>query len=270
LQRNAKKQCQESREPLKGLIIFEHKENPMKCPGQDSRFWQPGAIFEAQCPHCGHAVEFFKDESTRKCKHCGQKFVNPKMDFGCASYCKFAEQCLGELTPELLAKREDLLKDRVAIEMKKVFQRDFKRIARSTKVARYAEEIVKAEGGDPAVVLCAAYLHDVDMQEAHSQDHGTSTRLQEQQSPKAAREILARLNARPELVSEVCDIIALLHQPPKDASINAKVIYDAKTLTNLEEQIQAAPDAADELGALAAQGLLTESGRSLAKKLLIL
>jgi hypothetical protein len=31
-------------------------------------------------------VEFFKDESTRKCKHCGQKFVNPKMDFGFLLY----------------------------------------------------------------------------------------------------------------------------------------------------------------------------------------
>ena len=240
----------------------------MKCPGQDSRFWQPGAIFEAQCPHCSHEVEFFKDESTRKCKHCGQKFVNPKMDFGCASYCKFAEQCLGELTPELLAKREDLLKDRVAIEMKKVFQRDFKRIARSTKVARYAEEIVKSEGGDPAVVLCAAYLHDVGIQEAHSQDHGSSTRLQEQQGVEAARGILARLNARPELVSEVCDIIAHQNQPREDAGTNSKVVYDAKTLTNLEEQIQAAPEAAAQLEALAARDLLTESGLSLAKKLL--
>jgi hypothetical protein len=42
-------------------------------------------------------VEFFKDESTRKCKNCGHGIINPKMDFGCAAYCKFAEQCLGEL-----------------------------------------------------------------------------------------------------------------------------------------------------------------------------
>lgn len=238
----------------------------MKCPGQDSRFWQPGAIFEAQCPQCGHAVEFFKDESTRKCKHCGQKFVNPKMDFGCASYCKFAEQCLGELTPELLAKREDLLRDRVAIEMKKAFQRDFKRIARSTKVARYAEEIVKGEGGDPAVVLCAAYLHDVAPDQAGSQDPGAGH--QAQQPVEAAREILSRLNARPELVAEVCDIVAQQHRPPQDASINSRIVWDAKTLTNLEERIQAAPEAASELEALAAPDLLTETARKLAKNLL--
>jgi len=240
----------------------------MKCPGQDSRFWQPGAIFEAQCPHCGHAVEFFKDESTRKCRHCGQKFVNPKMDFGCASYCKFAEQCLGELTPELLAKREDLLKDRVAIEMKKVFQRDFKRIARSTKVARYAEEIVKGEGGDPAVVLCAAYLHDVNIQTSQLQGHSASTGIQEQGGVEIAREILVRLNARPDLVSEVCNIVAQQPEPPQDANINSKIVYDAKLLTNLEERIQAAPDAATELGVVAARDLLTETALKLARNLL--
>ncbi|HAA05671.1 MAG TPA: phosphohydrolase [Syntrophobacteraceae bacterium] len=240
----------------------------MKCPGQDSRFWQPGAIFEAQCPHCSHAVEFFKDESTRKCKNCGQKFVNPKMDFGCASYCKFAEQCLGELTPELLAKREDLLKDRVAIEMKKHFQRDFRRIARSTKVARYAEEIVRNEGGDPAVVLCAAYLLDVGAQEVHSLDQETGAGIQRHPNTETAREILARLNARPELISEVCDIIADQDQPQTNATSNAKVVHDANTLTDLEEKIQANPEKAAELGAQAAGRMLTESGRSQAKNLL--
>ena len=50
------------------------------------------------------------------------------MDFGCASYCPHAEQCLGGLPPELMAQKEDLLKDRVAIEMKRYFTADFKRI----------------------------------------------------------------------------------------------------------------------------------------------
>ena len=84
----------------------------MKCPGQDSRFWGPEAIFEADCPECGASVEFFKDESSRRCRRCGCKVLNPRMDFGCALYCRFAEECLGEaLTSELAAKRADLLKE---------------------------------------------------------------------------------------------------------------------------------------------------------------
>ena len=120
----------------------------MKCPGQDSRYWKPDAIFSVPCLVCDKPVEFFRDESTRRCKNCGHKMVNPRMDFGCAAYCNFAEQCLGELPSELIAQKKDLLKDRVAIEMKHYFKKDFKRIGHATKVARYAEQIVKEEKGD--------------------------------------------------------------------------------------------------------------------------
>ena len=43
----------------------------MKCPGQDTRYWKPEDIFSAQCPKCGAEIEFFKDDTTRKCPHCG-------------------------------------------------------------------------------------------------------------------------------------------------------------------------------------------------------
>ena len=107
----------------------------MKCPGQDSQYWKPGAIFETKCPKCGAEVEFFKDDSMRRCAKCGHKFLNPSLDFGCASYCQYAEQCIGNLPPELIAQKEDLLKDRVAIEMKRYFKNDFKRIGHASRVA---------------------------------------------------------------------------------------------------------------------------------------
>jgi hypothetical protein len=68
----------------------------MKCPGQDMRFWKPGDIFETPCPKCGGKVEFFKDEVRRKCG-CGHLMVNPKLDFGCAEWCQYAEQCTGKV-----------------------------------------------------------------------------------------------------------------------------------------------------------------------------
>jgi hypothetical protein len=49
-------------------------------------------------------VEFFKDEVKRKCR-CGHVIVNPKLDFGCAEWCQYAEQCIGE-TPWELKTRE--------------------------------------------------------------------------------------------------------------------------------------------------------------------
>lgn len=78
----------------------------MKCPGQDMRYWKPGDIYDIACPACGRAVEFFKDETTRRCKGCHQIVANPRIDFGCAAYCEHAAACLGEIGPELAALRE--------------------------------------------------------------------------------------------------------------------------------------------------------------------
>jgi hypothetical protein len=66
----------------------------LRCPGQDQRFWKPGDIFEVNCPGCGQTTEFFKDEPKLKCRKCGQMVLNPKINLGCAEWCKYAEQCI--------------------------------------------------------------------------------------------------------------------------------------------------------------------------------
>lgn len=241
----------------------------MRCPGQDSRYWGPKAIFEVMCPQCGQEVEFFKDEPTRKCKNCGLKIVNPKMDFGCASYCQFADQCVGDLPPELLAQRKDLFKDRVAIEMKRYFKDDFRRIGHASKVAYYAERIVKKEKGDPAVVLSAAYLHDIGIHEAERKYNSTEAHYQEEEGPPIAREILARLKAPEELIEEVCDIIGHHHHPRPEETVNFKVVYDADLIVNLEEKQKEAPMDREGLTALIDTAFLTEGGRELAKSVLL-
>ena len=188
----------------------------MKCPGQDSRYWKPGAIFEAKCPGCGAEVEFFKDDTTRRCSACGHKFLNPSLDFGCASYCKFAEQCIGNLPPELISQKEDLLKDRVAIEMKRYFKKDFRRIGHASRVARYAERIGKNEANNMAVVLTAAYLHDIGIKEAERKHKSTAARFQEEEGPPIAKEILEKLGANESLIREVIDIVGHHHHPRSD------------------------------------------------------
>jgi hypothetical protein len=90
----------------------------MQCPGQDKRTWKEDAIFETNCTKCGQVLEFFKDESNRRCRNCRTLVFNPRMDFGCASYCQFAEQCLGGLSPELMAHREEVLKEIKAVREK--------------------------------------------------------------------------------------------------------------------------------------------------------
>ena len=82
----------------------------VQCPGQDQRFWKPEDIFEVHCPGCNKAVEFFKDEPKLKCLNCGKIVVNPKMDMGCAQWCKYAEQCLaGSLKNKANIMRNELI-----------------------------------------------------------------------------------------------------------------------------------------------------------------
>ncbi|MBW1999793.1 MAG: HD domain-containing protein [Deltaproteobacteria bacterium] len=241
----------------------------MKCPGQDSRYWKPGAIFEAKCPECGHEVEFFKDDTTRRCRNCGHRFLNPSMDFGCAAYCQYAEQCIGDLPPELIAQKEDLLKDRVAIEMKRYFKQDFKRIGHASRVARYAEKIGKNEGGNLAVILTAAYLHDIGIKEAERKYQSTAAKYQEMEGPPIAREILNSLGTREEIIDEVCDIVGHHHHPRPDDDINFKSVYDADLIVNLEEKYKKEPHDRGSLVAKIDELFLTESGKRLASEVLL-
>ncbi len=241
----------------------------MKCPGQDTQYWQAGAIFDVKCPKCDHKVEFFKDDTTRKCGNCGYRFINPNMDFGCASYCQYAEQCIGDLPPELLAQKEDLLKDRVAIEMKRYFKSDFKRIGHATRVARYAEQIGKSEGGNLAVILSAAYLHDIGILEAERKHRSTAARYQEMEGPPIAKSILIKLGAQEDLIAEVCDIVGHHHHPRSEDTINFKAVYDADLIENIDEKQKESPADPARLAENIEKSFLTAAGREVAKEVLL-
>jgi Zn ribbon nucleic-acid-binding protein len=194
----------------------------MKCPGQDMKYWKEDAIFEANCPKCGTAIEFYKDDTTRKCSKCEHRFVNPKMDFGCASYCQFAEQCLGTMPEEFMGTRQDLLKDKVAVAMKRYYQTDFKSIRQATTAANHAENIGKAEGGNLAVILCAVYLHGTGL------DH--------------AQSILHTVGASEPLIMEICGLLENQKNLPEEASLEAKIIHDALTLQQLQDLLRNNPN----------------------------
>jgi len=231
----------------------------MKCPGQDIRYWKPGAVFDVKCPKCGKDVEFFKDDTTRKCRNCGHKFINPKLDFGCAAYCQYAAQCVGDLPEEYKAHREDTLKERIAIEMKKYFEKDFKRIGHAMRVARYAEKIGKNEGGDLAVILAAAYLHDIGIHEAARASAAAENH--EKTGLSVARSIMTELEAKKELIDEVCDIIGHHHHPGPDSSLSFKIVHDADLIVNLEEKQKENPMNDEDLAEFIGKTFLTESGR---------
>jgi len=71
-----------------------------QCPGQDKRFWKPEDIYEVNCPNCKAKVEFWKDDIYRKCRKCGRRFRNPKLELGCAEWCQYAKYCTGKDIPK--------------------------------------------------------------------------------------------------------------------------------------------------------------------------
>ena len=111
-----------------------------RCPGQDQRFWKPDDIFEAECPHCGSSIEFWKDEPSLRCPQCKNLVVNPKLDLGCATWCQHAEQCLGTLSD-----LDDILCKRLIREAKEHFGRDERRVDRTLRIFRNAQEIMTVE-----------------------------------------------------------------------------------------------------------------------------
>jgi len=241
----------------------------MQCPGQDSRYWSGEDVFETKCPQCGHTIEFFKDDSQQKCRKCGHRMLNPRMDFGCASYCPYADQCLGSMPPELLAKRGDLFKDKVAIAMRKYFGPDNRRIKHAEQVAGYAEEIGKLEKGNMAVIMAAAYLHDIGIKEAEKKFNSSAARYQHTEGPPVAGHLLTELKAETGLIEEVCDIIGHHHTPRTEETTNFKVLYDADLIVNLDEQYRENPPTGERLETVLNKSFLTHSGRRVAKKALM-
>lgn len=240
----------------------------MKCPGQDMQFWNEAAIFEAPCSKCGQTLEFYKDDTNRKCAHCGNRMVNPKMDFGCASYCQYAEQCLGTLPEEFVGNRDNLLKDRVAVEVKRYLKADFKRIGHAIKVAQQAETIGREEGANLAATVCTAYLLEVGEAETLNKYGAGGDEHIARQTKRLAEEILGKLGAKEAIVQEVCSLIdqALILRDTTHPDF--RVLADAEVLARLEQENKIAPLSAARIHEVNENDLLTASGRRQAEQMI--
>jgi HD superfamily phosphodiesterase len=135
-------------------------------------------------------------------------------------------------------------------------------------VARYAERIGRETGGNLAVILPAAYLHDIGIPEAERKHGSSAAEYQEMEGPPVARSILIRLGAPPELIDEVCDIVGHHHHPRPQETLNFAAVYDADTIVNLEERHKDNSIGPEKLGRIVSEAFLSESGRSLAGEVL--
>ena len=134
---------------------------------------------------------------------------NPKVDFGCAEWCKFAEECIG--ADRAAESREALIRDRLIAEMRAACAGQEGRAGNSFAVLLRAEELSEGEGGDALVIKAAALLHDI----ADRDPAGT------------ARAVLDRLGIDPETTTHVCRIIDSLQGGEAIDTIEARIVREA-------------------------------------------
>jgi hypothetical protein len=179
----------------------------IKCPGQDTRHWKPGDIFAVECPKCGAEIEFFKDDTRRRCGWCGHLFYNPKIELGCAEWCQYADKCVPELYKEKQAMQT--FKERLKERALALGGGDPDLAARLDRSLALATDLLKAEGGDPKVVFAAILLQKVDLDKA--------------------KDILAELETEPEIAQAILEV---LRRDPKPANINEQIYQDVLALVD--------------------------------------
>ncbi len=236
------------------------------CPGQDTRFWNKSDIFDVTCSACGYAVEFFRDDATRRCPRCGHKLENPRLTLGCAQWCQYAEKCLGydPKTVKLKAEKESSLADRLIEAIKKVFGDDQPRITHALRVFEAAQELLRTEDANPRIVVAAALLHDIGIKEAERKHGSAAPKFQELEGPPIARRILEGLDFPEKDIQHVCQIVANHNSAREIDTLEFRVVWDADRLVNFPEERGDAPP--EELSELIEKTFRTPTGKRLARE----
>jgi hypothetical protein len=181
----------------------------IKCPGQDTRFWKSDDIFTVECPKCGAEIEFFKDDTRRRCAWCGHLFYNPKIEMGCAEWCQYADKCVPELVQERQAMQT--FKERLRERALALGGGDSELAARLDRGLALATDLLKAEGGDPKVVFAAILLQKVGLDQA--------------------KDLLGELETEPEITQSILEVLT---SDPQVSDINGQIYQDVLALVEAE------------------------------------
>jgi hypothetical protein len=195
------------------------------CPGQDTRFWRPGDIFDVACANCGAMVEFWKDEGRRKCPRCGTRIQNPRLSLGCAQWCEHARECLGfDPTGREDEPTERAAVDRILDSSRRALRSRPELIARVEAALERAKGLVHAGGADPRVTLAAVILRP--LIEGIGWDEGLET----------AKTILRDERLDPEAADRTLEILR-----GREDSAEARMVEEAFRLQPAGDEIIEAP-----------------------------
>lgn len=194
-----------------------------RCPGQDMRYWTPEDIFDVNCPYCDYSIEFWRDEPVRVCRACHKEVRNPRIDLGCAKWCKFGDQCLGRSVSEQFGAEPVVEKLKALVQP--LAEKDPERYEVLQETVRIANLLLTAEGGDPCRVKAGAMLVPA---------------VQDAADPvAAARKVLEATILDDEEVDAICSLIGQVLSGDDSASVDASVVRDALILADSSRQSDA-------------------------------
>lgn len=149
-------------------------------------------------------------------------------------------------------------------EMIQYYRGDAKRIQHFVKVHAFAKligEMEHVEEETMEILEAATYVHDIGIKPAERKYGRCDGKLQEQEGPAAARELLDRLGFEEALVERVCYLVGHHHTYTGVDGIDYQILIEADFLVNLYE---------DDLGKDTASSVCekifrTESGKQICK-----
>ena len=198
--------------------------SPMKCPGQDRSCWTGEPVREIPCPECGAAVEDFPGRER------GPLPSLRSQVFGPGGQTRLRPMVLGGqgvprvCTPAGVARRvppESALAARLIQRVEQVFKNDPARIAHALRVFQFAKELVREEGGDPRVVLCASLLLATGG-ESNSQPDATSV-----------EEVLREMGLDEATLKRVLQIVTDYRTGQNMEAVQLRIVCDAEKLARL-------------------------------------
>lgn len=124
------------------------------------------------------------------------------------------------------------------LEMINYFAGDAKRIQHLVKVHSFAKligELEHVEEKTMRILEAAAYVHDIGIKPAEKKYGSCGGKIQEQEGPAAAKEILERLGFDAQLIERVCYLVGHHHNYDNIDGIDYRILVEADLLVNIYE-----------------------------------
>jgi hypothetical protein len=184
---------------------------------------------------------------------------------GCAQWCSYAKECLG-FDPKSVSdaqSSQESIADKLIRAMKAEFGTDQARISHALRVLDHAEHIMHHEKATPKIVIAAALLHDIGIQEAERKHGSSGARYQELEGPPIARRVLESLDFEEAEIDHICRIVGSHHSAGDIDTVEFRTIWDADLIVNMgAKEVKVDPA---HLDAFIEKRFRTEAGKKIAR-----